>query len=472
IYPRGFHAFLSALGTFSGLEPAVLLRFAGGVMGSLICPALYFLFRQCRIPWSGSLVGAALLAITSEFDWVIRRQTASLSQECGTVFALAAIGFAIRYLRSGNVRDRWTFAAGSFAAWSIHPLDGELIAIAGILMAVDYLWRSQKAPQRLPLLTREAVLTAIAGNLFIIIGRLLGYPFHAASLEYAERGVSSAVTTPVATQSALSTLLIFVNAQTAPLIIPLIVVAIPISMFGILRRKEPFPSPLFMGLWTVTLFGLIVLKVVFQLNTPMPPDRALIFLTMSLCGSVSYLYSLGIEPLLGNWLSSVPIRAGCVSLALGLLIYFFYLPPPAPAHQQYEEEARLYYQLSAQLPSGWWTIVGQNEDYELALDRGLTMNAAKFVHSYPPYLKQPWFPTPYMFIIVEKHPLPMLSLSDVNKEPALSRAQDEAVLQDWIQVYSASHSDLRLYEETKNVAVYVLYHPEVLRQRMQGKFTE
>lgn len=470
VYPRGYHAFLSVLGTFSGLEPAVLIRFAGGVMGSLTCPALYFLLRQCRIPWSGALVGTSLLAVCSPFEWVIGRQTASLSQECGVVFALAALGFAVRYLRFGNTRDRWAFAAGSFAAWSIHTFAGELLVVAGLCIAVDYLWRSQKALRRLPLLVREAVLSAVAGNLFLLVGRLLGYPFYNASLDYVERGISSSLANSLVSPSAFETLLRFITREPAQLILPLVVVAVPMAMFGMIRRKEPFPSPLFMSLWMLVLFGLMVLKILIKVTTPLPPDRARMFITLPVCGIAAYLYSLALEPLLGKWLEKVPIRAGCASLTLGILLCFFYQPPPAPEHRQYEEEARLYYRLASELPPGWWTIVGQNEDYELALDRGFTINVAKFIHSYPPYLKRAYFPTPYMFIVVEKHQIPL----PINyQEEAVVRAKDESALQDWVQVYSASHSDLRLYEETKNVAVYVLYHPEVLRQRLEaGKITD
>jgi len=193
----------------------------------------------------------------------------------------------------------------------------------------------------------------------------------------------------------------------------------------------------------------------------MPVDRSQTFLTLPICGVAAWLYTLIVEPLFGKAMKNPVVQAGCAAVTVVLLVTVLYTPPAAPKHWQYEEAAKLYHDLVSKLPRGSWTIVGQNEDFELALNEGYHMTVSKFLSDYPPQRSDLQFPTPYMFLIVEKKPMPQ-----PDKEQAQIRRTDEELLLDWVRVYAATHSKskpmaVHPYEETENVAIYLIYDSEV-----------
>ena len=458
VYPRGYHAFLSAIGTFSGLDPVSLIRFAGGLMGSLLPVALYFLLLECQLPWSSALVGTALAAVCSPFYDMMVRQTAALPQEFAMVYALVSLAFAVRYLRTGLARDRWVFFAGAVVVWAAHTLVGIALLLAGVAMSLDYLFRNRKSMSRLGLVCREAMFASIVGNVPIVIGRLAGIKFHEASIGWVQGRLGPSGPRASGIGSLFSQLVDVATREVGIVVVVLVICGIPLVIFGLLRRNDAFPSPAFFSLWSLVLFGIWLLKVL-GVNTIIPASRSELFLGMAACGVASWLYGLVVEPLMGKWVLVPSVRSITVAVTLSALTCFFYMPPPVPPHPQFEEAARLYYQLSNQLSPGTWTIIGQAEDYQLSLDRGYHLTVARFLSVYPPYVKHPNLPTPYTFIIVEKKPLD-LPPSDEGRE----RNAEESLLEDWVRTYSAEHHDLHLYKETENVAIYVLYHPEAARE--------
>ena len=455
VYPRGYHAFLSALGTFTSLDPAILIRFIGGVTGALLTPALFFFLLQCRLPWSSALIGSTLMAICTPFHLadLIQRQTASLPEEFAMLFTLISLSFAIRYLRYGHVRDRWIFLAGGFVVWNAHPLAGIAFVVGLTAIGIDYFVRQWHAPRPLVLLARDAVICTIAGNLFLLIGHLLGHPFHGASLQFLQQSADD-LSTHVS--------LIKTTVDSIGVLTPLLVICgIPLVIYGLGRLREPFPSPAIPAIWAIIVFGLWVLKVLIGINLPVAPQRLAMFLPFAVCGIVGWLYALVVEPLLGRFALNPRVQTGCVSLIVGALLSVFYTVPPAPVRPQYEEAARLYYELTADLPPGTWTVVGQAEDYELALDSGQHMTVSKWLSTYP--VTEPYFslPTPYVYLIVEKKPKDDLPQTDQQRE----RVAEEALLADWTRLYAVGHHDLLIYREDDNVAIYVLYQPEVAWRR-------
>ena len=462
VYPRGYHALLSAVGTFSGITATLLVRFAGAIFGSLLPAALFFLLTECRLPWSGALVGSALIGVCSPYEWIMERQTATLPQEFALVFALAALAFGVRYLRFGQDRDRWVFFCGGFVAWSSHSLVGVFLLIACFSACVDYVSRSQWSTRRLFLLARESLGAALAGNVLLLAGLLLRLPFHQATMEYLTQGGPR-----LDLRGALSPLgyLIFVlNRDLGGINVILTAAAMLIAPFALLRRRDGFPSAALPSLWSIILFGIGAARVVGGFRTGIPPDRVQIFLSFACCGVAAWLYSLVVEPLLGRWVGKEGVRAGCTALFLTGMTYFMYTPSVEPVHPQYEEAARLPYVLSLSLLPGSWTVVGQSEDYDLVLDNGYHLSLARFLSDYPPYLKKVRFPTAYTFIILEKHPkkLPAEKIPIAYKDVVRERAAEEALLQDWVRIYSFIHADLHVYQDTEDVAIYVLYHPELV----------
>jgi len=183
------------------------------------------------------------------------------------------------------------------------------------------------------------------------------------------------------------------------------------------------------------------------------------YLVMILCGCAAWIYTLLTEPLWATLKSPLSARSAFASLAVISLSLFFYLPPPTPPHPQFEAAAKLYYDLVENLPQEW-TIVGQAEEYELVYTRGFHMNVGEFLRRYKPTEPSHKFPTPYLFIVLEKKPKADLPIS--YHKPL--RHQEESLLQDWVRLYAIYHDNLRLYRDSEYVAIYMIHDPTVGKQ--------
>ena len=458
LYPRGFHALLSAIGVFSVTGANELVRFGGCVVGSAMPAAIFFLLTECGVPWTGAIAGTALIAVCGAYPLDLARQTAMLSEEFGVLFGLLSIAFAVRYLKHGIQRDLWIFSLGSFVAWVGHSYAGALVVGTALCLGIDYLFRAERVPQRLTQLAKGCFASAILGNLYFIFGLALGHPLYGSSLGMVTGNEAKYHEILDLSSNLVDVLHGSMGSLAGPI---LAVLSITLVVFGLANRRQRFPSPAALNLASLLFFVLWLLRSLLDVNTLIAADRLVLFIELFSCATAAYLYCLVIEPLLGK---SVQVRAICATAAVVGLALIYYTPPAAPLHAQYDVSARLCYDLPPKMLPGTWTVVGQNEEYALVLNSGLHMTVAKFLSDYPPADPTPHFPTPYMFILVENCPIPM---------PEAFRNRDRAIeethLADWVRIYAVRHSDLRVYRESTGATIYLIYRPDLAQTSRAGE---
>ncbi|HEV2719602.1 MAG TPA: hypothetical protein VG323_06255, partial [Thermoanaerobaculia bacterium] len=111
-----------------------------------------------------------------------------------------------------------------------------------------------------------------------------------------------------------------------------------------------------------------------------------------------------------------------------------------------------------------WTLVSYGQEFPMVLGRGFHLPASDFLERYDPAAPQLRVPTPHVFIMVERRPH-QFEVRDWRAH--FGRAEVEARLLTWCQLYRATHDNVRLFLDDGNVAVYEIDHRPAMEARAQ-----
>jgi len=98
-----------------------------------------------------------------------------------------------------------------------------------------------------------------------------------------------------------------------------------------------------------------------------------------------------------------------------------------------------------------WTIVSYVQEYAKVRNKGYHINTQNFLLRYDPSSKELKIDTPKIYIFVENFPNPYSGKDEWYYRWRNGIQND---LKSWIALYSANHSNIRVYYKTNNITVY------------------
>ncbi|MBI4261844.1 MAG: hypothetical protein HY658_14925, partial [Actinobacteria bacterium] len=185
IYPHGFHAFLSVWDRFHPGPTFDLIRFAGPLIGGMFSVVLYFVVSRVARHIGAGLVAAGIygiLGMNTDMLQFWNRQISAVPEEFAVLFVPLALYCAIRYVNEGD-RQLLAFAAMATGVVAfVHPVPLLFLAVGlgGVAFAALVTGRLV----RVPALALWTFHTALAGNIYLVIGALAGTKFYIAFSDF------------------------------------------------------------------------------------------------------------------------------------------------------------------------------------------------------------------------------------------------------------------------------------------------
>jgi hypothetical protein len=464
-YPKGFHAFLAILHGLTGLDGTSAVRLAGPLVGVLLVLSVYYAGRKLTQSRDAALVGMfvfgtfiqAIPLLDKHFvqDGKIQefigpgflagwfsRQTTPLPEQFALVFLMPALLRAYDYIAAtARKSDLLLFFLSLLLVFMVHS--GVAVALCGgfaLLITLSLLFRPT-AWRRVSNLCLAALLSSIVGNATLIYGTFAG-----SQMEQAWSGYGDWLTLWERLGPIPYSLEILLSASVAAILF----------LFGLVfaRGRQAKLLWAFTGLYLGALtFGARSLN--FGIKYLLPLDRIGYFRILVLSVSVAGLFHI---LTLGSFLDWYRRRSAYQALTLAAIFALFCLGMPSgiPTAPRYEYDtfARILQKIRMSFPPLEWTIVSTVEDYsQIVREGGWHLDPQEFLMQYDPYQTRVDIPTPYTFLFVEKKPF---AVSSDPQATAHLRHDLERRLAEWAILYNIKHSDMLIYYQDWDVAVYLI----------------
>ena len=476
LYPRGFQAFMSVIHLTTWVDPALVLKLIGPLLGVLIVLSVYYATLKVTENRNAALVAMLIAGIVDAhssalFDWIGSdrwlpffgdatagpfmqnfRQTAGLPQEFALVFLLPTLLLAHEYWTEQRTRRAQILLfMSTTVVFMSHWIIGLVLAAGLVLLTGLALLQPGLAATTVAYGFGAYVLAGLVGN-FQFAG-LLGET----GLAHANSGRAGyAQALPGGIAAWLD-----MWGEAIPISPGLYVaagVAIFVTVYGLIairgmRRKILWG---FLGMFTLALL-FEVRSINFGIRYVIPPDRTGEFLGIVLpvaLGAVWTVVTRSGVVSVDHWRLTSPtwLSRGITILTL-LAVLVVALPAGFASAPRYEYRslAELYYQISRHYQPLQWTIVSNVEDYSKVLTKGWHVNGKEFLARYNPHERVIGIPTPYVFIFVEKVPLQ----TDRADQGHGVRHDEQRRLREWVFTRTVEFQDLTLYYEDDAVLVYL-----------------
>ena len=155
----------------------------------------------------------------------------------------------------------------------------------------------------------------------------------------------------------------------------------------------------------------------------------------------------------------VPRRAAMLVPATTAVAWLFTIPSPASLnllnYSGYGTASLAVVEIAHKYEPFTWTLISYGQEYPMVLGRGFHLPAADFLERYDPAAPELRIPTRHVFVMVERRPH-RFEIHDWRTR--FGRAEVEARLMTWCQLYRATHGNVRLFLDDGNVAVYQIDH--------------
>ncbi len=478
IYPKGYHAIISAMAELSFIDPYWLVRFMGGIGTTVLVATVYYVTLRLSRSHAASLIALAVYGLVSDarFPSGLSRQEAALPQEYSLIFGLLALFFLCQFLRSHHNRFLLLFLEAVAITMLVHPYTTiYLVVWTGIVMGMHLLFRRVKLSMLARMVT-YGVPMALLGAAPYLVGMLMGKKWFSAATQFVWEGIGNTpqptaawwtvwltsnpfidLALPLAAIAALS---VFVRKYTGRLYV-LIAASISSVMLllyratdlGIPQLSEQSRTGVFMAPFLAIVYGLGAIGIYRLLL----PERTPVF------------------KLWKAWLSKGTALTAC----LGIVIYATPpLPPPQPV--EYNAAAQGYLRIKAELPVMNWTIIGPSEQYQQVVGIGWHYDLLRFIQDFTMEdARNPGFqlpiPTNHILLFIEKRSLldqTPVEHVDIGRElepegpdpykqyyrSPEQRALLEAKAWHWIEAYRQSHSGVSIFYEDEQLRIYHIEH--------------
>jgi len=525
VYPYGSHALFEALHRFTALDEALMLRLAPGLVGILVVMTIYWGVVRLTDRRGPALVAAALYGVFAYAGWLPLRldlQGDVLAVDVALVFLVPTFVFLTEALHlhpfaatSLGPHALWLLLQGMACLFLIHPFVGvlALLGVGGTALATIVLEHQGGTGRQVAYALGAALAGTVLGTLPLLLGLALGKPPHRGLLRWDIHFLGAALREawfPPAEPAPQPTLLLTLAIAGA-----LVLLLLPAGWGwrGIPSRDQHSPlatrnSPHSFSTFLLILaflsqperFGLPELLLPAQVARVLAPVLCVViglalyrvwallstaaqtfpsFVPRALArGEHQILHMARSLPPRRGWPTS-PIgdlkgehaAFGATALALAtMLLIASPLSVPALPRREYDVTTLQLYRIKQEFPTYRWTVVGFPEALPQIYGRGFFVENEVFGARYRP---ETWrfdprrpelaIPTPHVFIFVERYPFaaPGMTAEEVAQRDAIAQR-----LQTWVARYQALHDDMSLYYQDRVLAVYHIYRPPDVEERI------
>jgi len=451
IYPQGFHIVLSVLQKFTVYDSLYVLKYTGPLAGVLTALGIYMLVSRLTGRNLPGVVSAFIFGVLGSFlpiEW--SRQASTNSQEFALIFLMPAFYFSIKYLWNRKRGDLWTAGAMYGTMGLVHVIPFAFACVGLLFLFIAHLLIDFKRYFRQAWYLCLAMAAAGAISVLpALVGLALGNSFHSASAGF--------IVNQIAVQQPEIT--VIDELAVAGLVLFFIV-----SIFKKKTKYDLIVPVFFM------IFGLAA--YIMYLTLGPVTGRAVLVSRMGLLWGVMAPVGIGVgwhalsQMIPGQRKKQTVVLLMGIATMAGAVAYI--RPAPIePYKMQHDSMVEQYLRINNEFTPTAWTMVSQEEGYDLALGRGWHIMLGDFLKWYNPEERRlikrvdgsaEVLSAEDIFIFYEKN---MFRPEPPEMEHILARREAEyRELRQWLDKYQAAHDNMSLYFEDENIQVYHIHQPK------------
>jgi len=481
IYPRGFHAVISAMNKVFLIDPYWICRFIGAVTGAMLVLSVYYVAVRVTKSHGAALITAVIYGLVNHesFPALVSRQTIALSQEFAYVFLLPGIYFLYLFITTNKTRFLLLFAQAMAIILFIHTYVAIYMALwSCILIAVSIPFSGLRLKANFKIFVFSSAAAAIT-MIPTFAGLLSGHSPHKSSFDLLK------ISVPVARLVSDTIKLVTAKPLTGSIFLDAVLLILPLVALMAVFKRNRTTSMLIVFTGSITLLMYMMYRLPEAVGTALPLllDKprtgqafAIILGVYYACGFAAFeelirtIYKNKLEKVKSVFLKSVSIIA-CVSV-----LCFFWPKPMNYGAYEYNEAAQSYIQIKSRFNAGDWTIIAPFEQltqtvgfgwhyeiYRMVKNFGLN-DVEKTSFDFP-------IPTKHIFVFTEKKQLQ--NGRNITETDALKELEPEgsditaqyyfnfsqrAILQAkasrLMEAYRKNHNNVSIFFENENMKVY------------------
>lgn len=507
IYPKGMHSVYAAMAKLTFLDPYILVRFIGPIIGILIVLAVYNLSYKVTNNRYAALLSMTIYGMTDFgltnlgfFPSQLFRQAATMSQELGMLFVLLGLGYLIDYFMEKNKYSIFAFYSCVFLVFIIHSYAAMYLVLWTAVFMLIVLFYRKITFKKLLLQVAILLLLIIITFVPLLIGKLIGAEYHKSSIVMIT-DISGLKFSLLMVGQYLKDVFIPKDPYMYSIILGLLLcpVVTIISTKRYIHLKKIFFTVI--SLSTFTTFLLFNLPSLF-INLDLPLLFEKVRTGPFLCVLVPILIAQLVD-LISDLISGEKTEKGespkqfvinhaliLASVAYVIAIVFLNFFPWNVFYKniEYDAAAENYLRIKSdffkETRSLDWTIIGPDTQLAEVMGYGWHQDIYRFVRNFSleqlikPSFKFP-IPTHYIYVFIEKKPMfSGRAINSLDAENDLEPEGTDAFMQYYmdgkqraimeakawalVEAYKSSHKGVTVYYEDSDMIIYKIYQEKLI----------
>ena len=446
IYPQGFHINLAVIQKFAAINPLYVLKYTGPLNALLIAVGLCFVVYKLSGRFIPGIMTAIIYGILGNFlsnEW--RRLAATNSQEFAYVFLIPTFYFFYRYIRSGKMRDFYTAFCGLAAMGLIHTI---AFAFAGVglfsvgiaSLSVDY----KRYFKRVFRAFLAGIACVVISIIPIGLGMLMGRALNSSASEFLIQKIINMQVPELSFFDYIAFSSIFI-----------------IFLYSIFIKKKSTEvlKERCIGFYGILTFGIYYAGGVLTKNVVLGTRSGSIWAIVSTMCIGMGIYVL-FKVISNEFVKKIFETLSCTALIILTLIYI--KPQPiVPYKMEWDSKVEQYLRISSSFRPSEWMIISQDDEYAIVLGDGYNMLIRNFLDNYNPLQERlgttqngVFSPLKTTDIFIYQDKKVFRSDFDSLKPEYERREKEKLLLEDWINKYKISHSNISVFYEDDNLKIF------------------
>lgn len=499
IYPKGMHSVYAAVAKLTFIDPYMLIRFIGPIIGIFIVLAIYFLAYKVTDSPYAALLAMTLYGLTDTgmefFPSQLFRQAGTMSQEFGMLMILCGLGFLIDTLKEKNYQRIYFYLACLFMSFLVHSYAAMFLVMWSVIFIITGLFYKKFTIRYLLSVSLFSVLIISLTFVPLLLGKVFGAEYHPSSISMITDIIGSKFSSLTIGQYIRD---VFLPKDPYMYIVLSGIMLIP--LFKILSTKKygSHKRMLFLPITLATFASFLLFNIsslFLNMRVPELLDKGrtgpfLCLLIPILSAQIIDLFAdlLTVKSMVEYHALNRNLINGAITFAtvtyVGLILYLNFFPWNVfYKNVEYDAAAENYLRIKSNFYNNTrsldWTIIGPDTQLAEVMGVGWHKDIYRFVREFSPeQLKQADFrfpiPTHNLFVYIEKKPMfsdQMIKLQDAEEplEPegndvfmqyymdGSQRAIMEAKAWALVEAYRSSHEGVSVYYEDSDLMIYKIY---------------